>query len=76
MSKPKNLDVGLTCPHCGALRAGMAVHSNDSSFGGEAGRRRRRECYNCGKRYSTFEMIVPSMKRGPKRKKSYVPAKS
>ena len=55
---------GLECPQCGSIRSRVYDKRNSS-----VGIRRRRECHDCGNRYSTVE--VARVFRAPyKRRKS------
>lgn len=45
----------MLCPYCGVDNASKVV---DTTHEKEGGTRRRRECKNCGKRYSTFEQPI------------------
>jgi transcriptional repressor NrdR len=47
----------MNCPHCGdANQEGSKVI--DTTHDSRGGIRRRRECKNCGKRYSTYERPI------------------
>ena len=50
--QPQQVDeIGLFCPYCGKLSNGKIVDTRQT-FGG---RRRRRICESCGKRFTTIE---------------------
>jgi transcriptional repressor NrdR len=58
----------MICPHCGSAN-NRVVNSRDAQSGTAV--RRRRECLNCGERFTTFETIedipVLVLKRGGSR---------
>ena len=46
--------LGLICPYCGVENNGTVIDTRPTPYG----RRRRRECANCGKRFTTIETCV------------------
>ena len=51
--------MGIFCPYCGKLTNGKVIDTRPT-FGG---RRRRRICESCGKRYSTVESCALKFRR-------------
>ncbi|GAB4569234.1 MAG: transcriptional regulator NrdR [Anaerolineae bacterium] len=47
----------MKCPYCGAVGASRVVDTTHDSRGGI---RRRRECKNCGERFSSYERAILS----------------
>ena len=47
----KNDEIGIYCPYCGERSNGKIIDTRPT-YGG---RRRRRVCENCGKRFTTIE---------------------
>ena len=47
---------GLSCPYCHQANSSHVTDSRDSVSGKH--RRRRHECDNCGKRFSTYEITA------------------
>ncbi len=45
----------MKCPYCGATNASRVIDTSHDSRGGI---RRRRECKNCGERFSTYERAI------------------
>ena len=47
----------MKCPYCGSDGYLKNINTRDVSDGRT---RRRRECQNCGERFTTYEVYVPS----------------
>lgn len=47
-----------TCPFCAGKHC--AVKDSRSLIAIERGRRRRRQCLDCGRRFTTYEIVCPS----------------
>ena len=45
----------MKCPYCSALNSTHVISTTPDQMGGI---RRRRECTNCGRRFSTFERLI------------------
>ena len=54
--RKKITDEGIICPHCGKLSNGQIIDTRLVADG----KRRRRLCEFCGKRYTTLEKSVIS----------------
>ena len=54
--RKKNADEGIICPHCGQYSNGDIIDTRPSVDG----RRRRRICEHCNKRYTTIEKSIVS----------------
>lgn len=48
------MEFGIICPHCGNMSNGKIVDTRPTMFG----KRRRRLCEHCGKRFTTIENCV------------------
>ena len=59
MGKKTNIGIGIICPHCGKASNGDTIDSRPTAYG----RRRRRICEHCGKRYTTIENCVSTQRR-------------
>lgn len=54
--RKKKADEGIICPHCGQYSNGEIIDTRPSVDG----RRRRRICEHCNKRYTTIEKSIVS----------------
>ena len=51
----------MRCPFCDAEKESLKVIDSRSCDGGKS-IRRRRECLNCGKRFTTYERVESTMR--------------